>query len=69
MRLAKLKETCHAFIKDEDGATAIEYALLAAILTIGLISSLGRMGDLINEDLTILADTIERQDLNTGHVD
>ena len=69
MRLAKLKETCHAFIKDEDGATAIEYALLAGILTIGLISSLGRMGNLIGEDLTTLGDTIERQDLNTGHVD
>ena len=69
MRLAKLKETCHAFIKDEDGATAIEYAVLAAILTIGLISSLGRMGGLIGEDLTVLGDTIERQDLNTGHVD
>lgn len=69
MRLAKLKETCHAFIKDEDGATAIEYALLAGILTIGLISSLGRMGSLIGEDLTELGDTIERQDLNTGHVD
>ena len=69
MRLAKLKETCHAFIKDEDGATAIEYALLAGILTIGLISSLGRMGNLIGEDLTVLGDTIERQDLNTGHVD
>ena len=69
MRLAKLKETCHAFIKDEDGATAIEYALLAGILTIGLISSLGRMGSLIGEDLTVLGDTIERQDLNTGHVD
>ena len=69
MRLAKLKETCHAFIKDEDGATAIEYALLAGILTIGLISSLGRMGNLIGEDLTELGDTIERQDLNTGHVD
>jgi pilus assembly protein Flp/PilA len=29
------------FMKDESGATAIEYALIAAIIGIGLIAALG----------------------------
>jgi len=33
-------KTVYRFIIEEDGATAIEYGLIAAIVAIGLISSL-----------------------------
>ncbi|MFO1173505.1 MAG: Flp family type IVb pilin [Hyphomicrobiaceae bacterium] len=37
------------FGKDESGATAIEYALIAAIVGIGIITALGSMKDELNE--------------------
>ena len=37
------------FGKDESGATAIEYALIAAIVGIGIIVALGAMKDELNE--------------------
>lgn len=33
------------FLKDEGGATAIEYGLIAALLAVGLISALGSLKD------------------------
>ncbi|MCZ8103335.1 MAG: Flp family type IVb pilin [Alsobacter sp.] len=33
------------FLKDTDGATAIEYGLIAALLAVGLISALGSLKD------------------------
>ena len=36
------------FIKDQSGATAIEYALIAAIIGVGLITALG----LLKNDIT-----------------
>jgi pilus assembly protein Flp/PilA len=35
------------FLKDEDGATAIEYALIAAIIGIGIIAALGPLTNAI----------------------
>lgn len=32
-------------LNDEEGATAIEYALIAAILSIGILASLGTVRD------------------------
>lgn len=33
------------FLKDERGATAIEYAMLAMIITVGIIAAMSSMGD------------------------
>ena len=33
------------FIKDEDGATAIEYGLIAALVAVACIAALTSMGD------------------------
>ena len=33
------------FIKDEDGATAIEYGLIAALVAVACITALSAMGD------------------------
>lgn len=34
-----MMRTLHTFIRDENGATAIEYALIAGILALGIITS------------------------------
>lgn len=34
-----------AFFKDESGATAIEYGLIAALVSVAAIGALGLMGD------------------------
>jgi len=36
------------FLKDESGATAIEYGLIAAIVGVGIISGLGLLKDGLN---------------------
>jgi pilus assembly protein Flp/PilA len=33
------------FVKDESGATAIEYGLIAALVAVGLIAALTALGD------------------------
>jgi pilus assembly protein Flp/PilA len=36
------------FLKCEDGATAIEYGLIAALIALGLISGFGSMADALS---------------------
>jgi pilus assembly protein Flp/PilA len=36
------------FLKDESGATAIEYGLIAAIVGVGIITGLGTLKDGLN---------------------
>lgn len=36
------------FLKDESGATAIEYGLIAAIISVGILASLGPLRDALN---------------------
>jgi pilus assembly protein Flp/PilA len=36
--------TLRSFIKDESGATAIEYGLIAALVAVGLIGALTALG-------------------------
>jgi pilus assembly protein Flp/PilA len=38
----------HRFLKDESGATAIEYGLIAAIVGVGIILSLGGLRNQLN---------------------
>jgi pilus assembly protein Flp/PilA len=33
------------FVKDESGATAIEYGLIAALVSVAIIAALGMVGD------------------------
>lgn len=37
--------TLRAFLRDESGATAIEYGLIAALVSIAAIAALGSMGN------------------------
>jgi pilus assembly protein Flp/PilA len=36
------------FLKDESGATAIEYGLIAALLAVAIIATLGLVADQLN---------------------
>ncbi len=43
------------FLKNEDGATAIEYGLIAALIGVAIIAAVGAVGDQLN----VTFDTID----------
>ena len=43
------------FLKDESGATAIEYGLIAALISVGIIAGAGSLGTNINSVFNKLA--------------
>ncbi len=40
------------FLKNEDGATAIEYGLIAALIGVAIITAVGMVGDSLDEVFT-----------------
>lgn len=40
------------FLRDERGATAIEYALIAALIGVAIVASIGGLGDSVNAMFT-----------------
>ncbi len=47
-----MKNLFARFVKDESGATAIEYGLIAALLAVVLIGVLGSVGGTLNSTFT-----------------
>jgi pilus assembly protein Flp/PilA len=47
------------FAADEDGATAIEYALIAAIIAVGIVSSLTMVSGTLQSQLNSVATGIQ----------
>jgi len=47
------------FIKDESGATAIEYGLIAALIAVALIVGAGNLGTELNQKFDELGQTID----------
>lgn len=47
------------FLKDESGATAIEYGLIAALISVALIAGAGALGDSIDAKFTELSTTLD----------
>jgi pilus assembly protein Flp/PilA len=47
-----MKTLFNRFVKDESGATAIEYGLIAALIAVAIIGSLGLVRDELNELFT-----------------
>ena len=45
--------------RDEKGATAIEYGLIAALVAIALITALGALGDSLDGMFTGVSDTLD----------
>ncbi len=53
-----MKTLFNRFIKDESGATAIEYGLIAAIVAVGLITVLGTLGDNLQATFQEVSDNL-----------
>ena len=43
-----MKALFNRFVKDEDGATAIEYGLIAALIAVAIIAAVGSVGETLN---------------------
>ena len=50
-----------AFINDENGATAIEYGLIAALVAVGLIVALSVLGNNLSNQFNYIGSTIGAQ--------
>jgi len=46
------------FMKDESGATAIEYGLIAALISVALITGAGALGNALNKQFNTLSTTL-----------
>ena len=47
------------FMKDESGATAIEYGLIAALISVALITGASALGNALNDQFTNLATQLD----------
>jgi pilus assembly protein Flp/PilA len=47
------------FVKDDSGATAIEYGLIAALVSVAIIAMLGLLGDNLNATFKTVADELQ----------
>jgi len=56
--------TFRRFVKDDSGATAIEYGLIAALVSVAIIVMLGTLGDELNNTFSTVA--TELQGANGG---
>ncbi len=48
------------FLKDDSGATAIEYGLLAALIAVALITSVNFLGDTLSTKFSEIASAIDK---------
>jgi pilus assembly protein Flp/PilA len=54
-----MKRILQRFIKDEEGATAIEYGLIAAGISIAIITVVGTIGTSLNTTFTSIATALK----------
>jgi pilus assembly protein Flp/PilA len=47
------------FLKDEAGATALEYGLIAALIAVSLVGAAGLLGESINNFFSETGDTLD----------
>ena len=47
------------FVKDESGATAIEYGLIAALIALAIIVGAGLVGKSLNQKFTDISSTLD----------
>lgn len=63
-RLALLR-----YLREESGATAIEYALIAILIALGILAALGGYGSTIRSGYDNIADSYEKARLSTSPPD
>lgn len=54
----RLGDSMRAFIRDESGATAMEYALIATLISVAIIGAATTMGSNLNNVWTTLANNV-----------
>lgn len=54
-----MKKLFARFLKDESGATAIEYGLIAALVSVGIIAGVNALSGSIQTTFTNLGDTMQ----------
>lgn len=57
-KLIMLMESLRSFIKREDGASAIEYALIAGLIAVVIIGGATMLGEQINDVFVGIAETL-----------
>lgn len=53
--MEKAKQLVMNFLKEEEGVTAIEYSLIAALIAVGIITATGALGDKISGTFNAVA--------------
>ncbi len=54
-----MKNLVTRFAKDESGATAIEYGLIAALISVIIIGALSLLGSRLNSKFTAIANQLQ----------
>ena len=54
------------FIEDESGATAIEYGLIAALISVALIAGASALGNGVNNKFQEVSDALNSANTNAG---
>ena len=56
--MSTITSAINAFIADEDGVTAIEYGLIAALIGVAMASVAGEVGDKLKDAFEFIRDAI-----------
>ena len=54
-----IQNMCSKFLKDETGATAIEYALIATLISVALIAGATTLGNKVEDSFDQTANTVD----------
>ncbi|WCK13209.1 Flp family type IVb pilin [Agrobacterium tumefaciens] len=54
------------FLKDESGATAIEYGLIAALISVAIIGSATTVGSKLSATFKVIADEVSKGATSAG---
>ncbi|MGF1477069.1 MAG: Flp family type IVb pilin [Geminicoccaceae bacterium] len=58
--------TVRAFLSDDSGATAIEYGLIAALVSVAIITILGNLGTELNSTFTTINTKLQSANTASG---
>lgn len=56
--IRSLFHSVHDFLKDDSGPTAVEYAIMLALITAVCVASVGTLATSVDQSFTTSADTI-----------
>ncbi|TBU75417.1 Flp family type IVb pilin [Phytopseudomonas daroniae] len=59
IKLIMLREKARDFFAREEGASAIEYSIIAALIAVVLVVAVGTLGDSIGEAFTAIAGILD----------